>query len=697
MAISLILQQEAVECGLACLTMILKNHGSTISLDSIRRKFDVSLRGTSIAELVRIANSLKLDATVYLLKPNQLTSLDVPAVLYWNGNHYVVLDKIDNKKGYHILDPATGSSWISSTEFYQHYSGYAITFKLKTDYRLIKERYLISFKVILKEIPKSSAYFWIIASSTFLLHVLVLIFPCYIQRLIDPSLSDSGLAETIKLSIFVLMSFKMCEALLHLFRGITIGRWERIFTEYIGFKVLRHLLFLPLDFFEKRSQSSIFSRFNSIDKTREILSRGFAEGLVDGIFSILILIIIHIYNWKIGIIVSSLTMAYLLLNYAIAKKAQIHNQTQIKERSKETAFLLECLRGIIPIKIFSRENQSINNWLNLNKKHLLTAHKIYFFQSLLDACRILIFGMQITFVVLISLRLISSHVITLGMLYALLFYINSLAKNISNITSKWFDLKILFTHAEQTSDILAYKTEISEQTPILTDEPIHSIRLDNVSFRYHKNEPWIVKNISLSIHAGECVMLYGPSGFGKSTLLKIMMGLLQPTCGAVYINKHRLEASNLISYRKQIAAVMQDDELFSGTIYENISFFDSEVNYNKIHNCANLAGISDEIEVMPMKYHSYIGDMGIAISGGQKQRILLARALYSDPKVLFLDEAFSNLDIERENALSRTLKDLRITQFIITHRLESLTIADRVIDIRQINIPGICHALTARD
>lgn len=678
---SLVLQQEAVECGLACLVMILKAYGSNISLDSLRRKFNISLRGTSVAELVRIANYLKLDATVYLLKADQLTSINRPTILFWNNNHYVVLEKIDKRKGYHILDPAMGDTWLNSLQLNQHYSEYAISFKPQKDYRPLKESHLSSFKEITRGVPKLFSYFWCVTIFSLLLHMLLLLFPCYIQQLIDPAFFQSNLSDTIQMSVFVLLLFKLCEAALHLVRGITIGKAEKIFTEYLSHKILKHLFYLPLSFFEKHSQGSIYSRFNSIEKTREILSRGFAEGLVDGLFSVLILIIIYIYNFKIGFIVSTLTFIYLFANYLIAMKAKSHNQVQIKERSKETSFLLECLRGIIPIKIFSKEKHSIKKWLNLHKKHLSTAHKIHFWQSLLDSFRIFVFGLQIALIILVSLSLIYKKEITLGMLYALLFYINSLTKNISSLTSKWFDIKMLSTHAEYLSNILTYQTESSEKKNQLTYSHVSSIVIENLSFRYHKNEPWIIKNASFSIQAGHCVIFYGASGHGKSTLLKILMGLLRPCSGEILINNLALQDKNLFSYREKIAAVMQDDELFSGTIYENISFFDYSIDSNRAKECAKLAGMADEIEAMPMGYHSYIGDMGIAISGGQKQRILLARALYCKPSILFLDEAFSNLDIHMERELTTTLKKLGLTLIMITHRHESLSLADKVIHI----------------
>jgi ATP-binding cassette, subfamily B, bacterial CvaB/MchF/RaxB len=196
--------------------------------------------------------------------------------------------------------------------------------------------------------------------------------------------------------------------------------------------------------------------------------------------------------------------------------------------------------------------------------------------------------------------------------------------------------------------------------------------------------PWIFQSINLTIEPGQCVVLYGPSGTGKSTLFKILMGLVKPTSGEMLLNGQQVDGNALQTYRQQIAGVMQNDRLFIGSIYENINFFDEHIDFQRIEECAKQAEIHDDIMQMPMGYHSYLGDMESALSGGQKQRILLARALYRQPNILFLDEAFSNLDIATEAKLNQNLSKLSMTRVIITHRTESLTYADKVIDIRHL-------------
>ncbi len=680
----LILQQEATECGLACLLMILKRYGSTISLESLRKKFTISMRGTSIAELIRIATLLKLKAETYFIRTHHISTLSLPAIFHWRNNHYVVIDRFCAKKGYHILDPANGACWLNKEEIEHHFSGFVISLTKEKQFEPLLLDHSPLLKGIISGIPKLFSHMTLTALLTLIIHALVLLFPVLIQRLIDPYFSTTDITKTIKFSAFALIALKLCEAGIYLLRGISIIKWERIFTDYLGSKVISHLFHLPLRYFESRALNSVYTKFNSIEKTREIISRGLAESLVDGLFSLLIFVILYAINVKIWLVMCLLTLFYLLLNIYIAHIAHFHNEIQIRERTKETAFLLDCLRAITPIKLFQREASCISKWLQLHRKHLMTASKIYILQSLLDSSRILIFGIQTATVVLMGLWLIKQHQLSLGALYALLFYINALSKNISSITSKLFDMKTISTHVEQIRNILIYDQESAVLTHSIF-EHIHHFSLSDISFRYHRNDAWVLKNVNLSFYAGERIFLIGPSGQGKSTLLKIMLGLMPPTSGTVAVNHQPLTPALLSTYRSRISAIMQDDELLSGSIYENISFFAKDIDHHKVEQCADLANIADEISAMPMQYHTYLGESGMAISGGQKQRILLARALYTMPAIIFLDEAFSNLDLENENAIYHRLKERGITLFIISHRAESLKFADRVIDIRLIN------------
>jgi ATP-binding cassette, subfamily B, bacterial CvaB/MchF/RaxB len=209
------------------------------------------------------------------------------------------------------------------------------------------------------------------------------------------------------------------------------------------------------------------------------------------------------------------------------------------------------------------------------------------------------------------------------------------------------------------------------------------IELRNVFFRYAESEPFVLENISFVIERGKFVTITGPSGGGKTTLIKIMLGLLEPISGDVLIDGVPISTIGSRAYREQVGAVMQDDQLLSGSIADNICFFDQSFDQQRMIECARLARIHDEIMAMPMTYNSLIGDMGSSLSGGQKQRVLLARALYRQPRMLFLDEGTAHLDVENEKAINESLRSLNITRISVAHRSEISSGADRMLRVGQ--------------
>ena len=206
-----------------------------------------------------------------------------------------------------------------------------------------------------------------------------------------------------------------------------------------------------------------------------------------------------------------------------------------------------------------------------------------------------------------------------------------------------------------------------------------------MSFRYAETEQFVLKNVNIKVDAGQFVTIMGPSGGGKTTLLKIMLGLIEPTSGEVLIDGLPLSTVGVRAYREQIAAVMQDDHLLSGSIADNISFFDPGFDHDRMTMCAQMAGIHDEIMAMPMAYNSLIGDMGSSLSGGQKQRVMLARALYKAPKILFLDEGTAHLDVRNEKQINERLRRLNITRISVAHRPEMMNGTDDVLQIGDVS------------
>lgn len=296
----------------------------------------------------------------------------------------------------------------------------------------------------------------------------------------------------------------------------------------------------------------------------------------------------------------------------------------------------------------------------------------------------LLLGLLAILVVWLGARRVLDGAFSVGLLIAFLGYKDQFLQRVSQLVDKAVDLTMLKLHAERLADIALTSPEPRAADGAPSGQGAgcpFSIELKNVSYRYGPGEPWILSSVSARFEVGEAVAICGPSGGGKSTLLKILAGLLEPTEGTVLINGEPLGRIGLAAYRSRIGVVLQDDHLFAGSIADNISFFTERPDQNLIEASARLASVHDDIIAMPMGYRSLIGDMGMVLSGGQKQRILLARALYRQPSILLLDEATSHLDVDRERLVNQSLRKLTMTQIVIAHRPETIQAADRTLTI----------------
>ena len=288
--------------------------------------------------------------------------------------------------------------------------------------------------------------------------------------------------------------------------------------------------------------------------------------------------------------------------------------------------------------------------------------------------------MENVLTIFLGARLALDSPITVGMLFAFVAYKQQFLEKASRLLEKSIDLRMLDLYLERLSDIALAERERGHDQPIELALPIAGgIELRRVSYRYAASEPYVFENVNLKIAPGEFVAITGVSGGGKTTLLKVMLGLFEPSEGEVLIDGYPIHALGLQTVRAQVGVVMQDDQLLSGSVLENITFFDPLTDHDQARCAAELAGIHDEIMRMPMGYNTLIGDMGTGMSGGQRQRLLLARALYRRPRILLMDEGTSHLDPAREAAVNAAIEELAITRLVIAHRPQTIAAARRVL------------------
>lgn len=511
--------------------------------------------------------------------------------------------------------------------------------------------------------------------------LLVIAGPFYMQLTVDEVItrSDADLMLALALGFGLLMAINVATAAL---RSHIVLVVQSAVQFQIGARLFHHLLRLPLSYFEKRHIGDVLSRFHSIEPIRSVLAEGLILGVLDGIMAVATLAMIFFFSPRLALVVVAALLLYVVLRLALYRKFRDLNETAIQVEAQESSNFIESVRAIQSIKLFNRESDREGQWLNrhadtVNAGIRLGRAKIQF--SMLNRA---IFGVENIVTVYLAAMLVLDNVISVGMIFAFMAYKMNFTDKASALVEKMLEFRLLDLHLERIADIALTPLERGHDRPLAYAAPIRGeLELRNVCFRYAESERFILENVSLKVEAGRFVTIMGPSGGGKTTLLKIMLGLLEPTSGEVLVDGIPLQTIGTRIYREQVAAVMQEDQLLSGSVADNICFFDPAFDHEKMTLCAQMAGAHDEIMAMPMAYNSLVGDMGSSLSGGQKQRVLLARALYKSPKILFLDEGTAHLDVEKEKQITRRLRDLSITRISVAHRPEIMNGADVVLRI----------------
>jgi len=450
-----------------------------------------------------------------------------------------------------------------------------------------------------------------------------------------------------------------------------------------------HLLRLPLEFFEKRHMGDVVSRFGSVRTIQQTLTTHFVGAVLDGVMSVLTLVLMAFYSVPLTLLVVGAFALYVIFRWALFRPLRRTTEDQIVYAARQQSDLLESIRGIQALKLANQQDQRRARYANaqvdtMNREIALQRLGIGF-----TAGNGLIFGLSRVVLIWWAAVLVLKGQFSAGMLVAFIAYAGQFTGRASALIDRWNEFRMLGLHAERVADIALScpETDLEGVHAGSIEEP--RLEMRNLSFRYAEGEPWVIENFSLTIEPGESVAIAAPSGAGKTTLAKLVLGLLEPNQGEIRFGGIDIRKLGLVRYRSAVGAVMQDDQLFAGSIADNISLFDPEATPQRVEASAHLARIHEEIVAMPMGYETLVGDMGSSLSGGQKQRVLLARALYRKPKFLVLDEATSHLDVAREREINALVKRLKITRLVLAHRPETLASADRVIMLGRATIESV--------
>ena len=685
-----VLQSEAAECGLASLAMVARHHGHQVDLVGLRQRYPTSIKGMTLKQMMAVASDLDLAPRAVRLEVAEIGQLCLPAILHWDLNHFVVVEAVQGKVAV-VLDPATGRRRIALNKLARHFTGVALELTPTADFKPKVVQVRTRLSDLWSRLVNFRGPILQILLLSLVIQLAALAVPFFIQLVIDEGI---GQGDTSLLTL-LLVGF----GVIYLLQGLTraLRNWVTLcLGESLSFQlsgnIIRHLLRLPLGYFERRHVGDLLSRIGSIQPIQSLLTKGLVNAVIDSLLMLTTLIVMAIISMTLTAIVVGFTLAFLAISQLIYPALRQRTEEEIVARANEETYLMESMRAIRAVKLHGHEAMRENGWRNRYADVVSATYKARIIGIGIDLSEDILLSLSFLLTVYFGAIQVIDQSITVGLLLAFLAYRSSFSSSAIALIDQLQKWRLLGVHLERLSDIVGQPKEDIKIAPPRRLLAGPAVKASALSFAYDVSETPILDKARLDIPAGSFVAIVGPSGSGKTTLMRILLGLLEPRSGGIEIDGVPLGPATMAAWRARIGAVMQDDYLLSGTLADNISFFDPQPDQNKIEEAAKFARIHGDITAMPMAYHSLVSDMGAALSSGQRQRILLARAMYRDPDVLFLDEGTANLDARTESEIADAIAALPITRIVIAHRPALIRRADIVLRVSDGRIERMVHS-----
>ncbi|EQA4871563.1 colicin V export peptidase/ABC transporter CvaB [Escherichia coli] len=673
-------QTETAECGLACLAMICGHFGKNIDLIYLRRKFNLSARGATLAGINGIAEQLGMATRALSLELDELRVLKTPCILHWDFSHFVVLVSVKRNR-YVLHDPARGIRYISREEMSRYFTGVALEVWPGSEFQSETLQTRISLRSLINSIYGIKRTLAKIFCLSVVIEAINLLMPVGTQLVMDHAIpaGDRGLLTLISAALMFFILLKAATSTLRAWSSLVMSTLINVQWQSGLFD---HLLRLPLAFFERRKLGDIQSRFDSLDTLRATFTTSVIGFIMDSIMVVGVFVMMLLYGGYLTWIVLCFTTIYIFIRLVTyGNYRQISEECLVRE-ARAASYFMETLYGIATVKIQGMVGIRGAYWLNMKIDAINSGIKLTRMDLLFGGINTFVTACDQVVILWLGAGLVIDNQMTIGMFVAFSSFRGQFSERVTSLTSFLLQLKIMSLHNERIADIALHeKEEKKPEIEIVAHMGPISLETNDLSYRYDSQSAPIFSALSLSVAPGESVAITGASGAGKTTLMKVLCGLFEPDSGRVLINGIDIRQMGINNYHRMIACVMQDDRLFSGSIRENICGFAEEMDEEWMVECARASHIHDVIMNMPMGYETLIGELGEGLSGGQKQRIFIARALYRKPGILFMDEATSALDSESEHFVNVAIKNMNITRVIIAHRETTLRTVDRVISI----------------
>nr|GAT45559.1 ABC transporter protein [Mycena chlorophos] len=674
-------QSENAECGVACLAMIASYHGHHLDLATLRNKAEVSSRGTTLRELLRVAAGLKLRTRVVKVEPKDLHRVTLPAILHWDLTHFIVLKRVVGQTAI-LHDPNRGLVKIKIKDIGVHLAGIAIECSPEEGFVQRDERRPVKLKELSGEFSgvfKSVTFLGLLAVVS---QSLMIAIPYYFQVVIDrvvPTRDDNFLGVV---SILFVLFVALDWAIKHT-RNVAALFVSMRLNIRLAVRIFEHLIRLPLSFFQSRNLTDLASKFDSLDEIRSILCEDAIRLLVDGLTLFTMIAILGAYKPPLLVCALLFMSVYVAYRIGTFQRFRLATEEQITKRVKQRSHLLESIQRIEAVKTFAAERLRLREWEGHFLSDMVGDSELKRWRGRYELSRDSLMSLEMIVSGYVAARYLIADTMTLGMLFAFFTYKRLFTTSTLSFVETIFKVRVLGLHLDRLADVIRATPEEVEfrspqMVPITFDQ---ALVVRDLSFSYPCEHSELLSGVSFTVNPGQRLAIVGPSGVGKSTLIKILLKLIEAQSGTITLGSMDQREVPRHHWLSGVGTVMQNDRLFGGSVRENIAFGEAEIDDAMVAKVAHLACVDEDIERFPMGYDTLVGEMGGAMSGGQIQRILIARALYKKPSLLVMDEGTANLDKHTEAAVLERVRGLGISVIHAAHRPQVIADATHVLHV----------------